>query len=90
MKMILPLTELLAGLSEECCELGRAALKLRRVYDGGNPTPTTEREAIDNLEEEIADVMVYLSQIPYSKTQVEMIREAKTRRMEERCAGIGS
>ena len=33
--------EQLAQLAEECAELGKAALKLRRVYDGRNPTPVT-------------------------------------------------
>lgn len=48
--------EMLSQLAEECCELGQAALKLRRVLDGKNPTPTTEEEARRNLVEEAADV----------------------------------
>lgn len=48
--------ELLAQLAEECNELSHAALKLRRVYDGRNPTPVSESEALDNLLEEIGDV----------------------------------
>jgi NTP pyrophosphatase (non-canonical NTP hydrolase) len=87
--MYLPLTELLAGLSEECCELGQAALKLRRVFDGGNPTPMTEENAIYNFEEEIADVLLYLDQINYSRQHVNEIRKMKERRWEERLhAGI--
>lgn len=31
--------ELLAQLAEESAELAQAALKLRRAYDGTNPTP---------------------------------------------------
>lgn len=52
--------ELLAQLAEEAAELGHAALKLRRVYDGSNPTPTTYEDALANLHEEIADVQLLL------------------------------
>ena len=48
--------EMLSQLAEECCELGKAALKLRRVLDGRNPTPKTEEEARADLIEEVADV----------------------------------
>lgn len=41
--------EQMAGLEEEATELAHAALKLRRVIDGSNPTPVTEEEAFDNL-----------------------------------------
>lgn len=56
----LPQEELLAQLAEECAELGKAALKLRRVYDGTNPTPVKRSEAYDNLIEEISDVLLCL------------------------------
>ena len=52
--------ELLAQLAEEAAELAHAALKLRRVYDGTNPTPVTHEEALANLHEEIADVRLVL------------------------------
>lgn len=52
--------ELLAQLAEECAELGKAALKLRRVYDGTNPTPVKRSEAYANLLEEVADVQLCL------------------------------
>ena len=48
--------ELLAQLAEEAAELAHAALKLRRVYDGENPTPVTKEKAVEDLLEEIADV----------------------------------
>ena len=48
--------ELLAQLAEECAELVQAALKLRRVYSGSNPTPVNREDAFNNLIEEIADV----------------------------------
>ena len=85
----LPLVEMLAGLAEECCELGQAALKLRRVHDGGNPTPKTQEQAIEALEEEIADVELYLEQIGYSRRRVEHIKAVKKARWEARLnAGI--
>ena len=54
----LPQTELLAQLAEECAELGQAALKLRRVLDGSNPTPVSYQEAKHALMEEAADVQL--------------------------------
>jgi hypothetical protein len=52
--------ELLCQLAEECAELGKAALKLRRVLSGKNPTPVTEDQARADLLEEIADVTLCL------------------------------
>ncbi len=52
--------ELLAQLAEEASELTHAALKLRRVYGGTNPTPVKRSEAFSNLKEEIADVLLLL------------------------------
>jgi NTP pyrophosphatase (non-canonical NTP hydrolase) len=83
-KKKLPLTELLAGLAEECTELAQAALKLRRVFDKTNPTPVTETDAINRLYEEIADVMVYLDQIPYNRKSVKEEKERKEKRWIER------
>lgn len=54
----LPQTELLAQLAEECAELGQAALKLRRVLDGSNPTPVSYQDAKLALMEEAADVQL--------------------------------
>lgn len=53
---VLPQTELLAQLAEECAELSQAALKLRRVLDGSNPTPVSYQDAKLALMEEAADV----------------------------------
>jgi NTP pyrophosphatase (non-canonical NTP hydrolase) len=50
-------TERLLGLTEEALELALAALKLRRVLDGRNPTPVTEEQATANLLEEYGDVL---------------------------------
>ena len=52
--------ELLVQLAEEGAELAQAALKLRRAYDGTNPTPKTVGECLDNLQEEVADVLLSL------------------------------
>ena len=50
-------TERLLGLTEEALELALAALKLRRVLDGRNPTPVSEERATENLLEEYGDVL---------------------------------
>lgn len=57
----LPTEELLAQLAEEASELAQAALKLRRVEDGTNPTRTPKEDAIKNLLEEVADVRLTVS-----------------------------
>lgn len=53
----LAVEERLCQLAEEAAEMGQAALKLRRVLDGKNPTPVTFDDAFKNLREEVADVM---------------------------------
>ena len=83
-KYRVPLVELLAGLAEECCELGQAALKLRRVYDRTNPTPENTENAIKRFHEEVADVQLYLDQIDWSRITVDEIKEEKLQRWEER------
>ena len=52
----LPEEEILAQMAEECVEASKAALKLRRVRSGVNPTPVSEKDAFENLVEELADV----------------------------------
>ena len=51
-----PEKEILAQLAEEAAELAQAALKLRRVIDGTNPTPVSEEEAKAAIIEELSDV----------------------------------
>ena len=80
----MPVTELLAGLAEECSELAQAALKLRRVFDQKNPTPMSEEEAIKHLYEEIADVKLYCSQLDIPARYISEIMERKEKRWEER------
>lgn len=50
--------DILCQLAEEASELAQAALKLRRVITGTNPTPISYDKAYDSLIEEIADVKV--------------------------------
>ena len=83
-KRKMPVTELLAGLAEECSELAQAALKLRRVFDQKNPTPMSEEEAIEHLYEEIADVKLYCSQLDIPARYIREIMERKEKRWEER------
>lgn len=64
-KEALDVPELLAQLAEECIELGHAALKLRRVLSGLNPTPTPHADAYENVQEEIADVLLVLKVLGY-------------------------
>ena len=89
LKPYLPLTEMLAGLAEEASELSQAALKLRRVFDKTNPTPTDEQTAIDRFEEEIADLMLYLDQINYSRKHVSQIMSEKDERWRQRIIKLG-
>lgn len=56
-----PRAELLAQLAEEGAELTHAALKLRRVIDGTNPTPVSHPEAVDAIKEEVADVLLLIT-----------------------------
>ena len=79
-KRTIPVPELLAGLAEECSELAQAALKLRRVFDGTNPTPVPEETAINRLYEEIADVKLYLNQIDLNNASIDEIMRQKESR----------
>ena len=89
---ILDKPELFCQLAEECDELGKAALKLRRAITGINPVRMTEADAWRNLHIELADVMNSLDalQIPTDDALVMSIREEKMERwvrsLEERYA----
>jgi NTP pyrophosphatase (non-canonical NTP hydrolase) len=85
-KKEIPVTELLAGLAEEASELAQAALKLRRVFDKTNPTPTNEEEAIEHLWEEIADVKLYVSMLDVNPREISRIMSEKQKRWESRLA----
>jgi len=91
----LPRGELLAQLAEECAELGKAALKLRRVItDGASPTPVCLDDAECAVYEEIAHVILCLElagDYVYSVTldqDIEDIKERKIRRWAKRCVGL--
>lgn len=79
--------ELLAQLAEEAAELGKAALKLRRVYTGVNPTPITGKEAFENLLEELADVYVCIAALGFDRSIDNMRVERTMKAKMERWAG---
>lgn len=58
-------SELLCQLAEECSELAKAALKLRRALDGTNPTPKSKEECEKDILEEVADVDQLLGYLGY-------------------------
>ena len=78
--------ELLAMLAEEAAELGQAALKLRRVLDGSNPTPVGYELAKKNLIEEAADVLLCMRTVHALDDQrtIELIKAKKYQRWLER------
>lgn len=80
--------ELLAQLAEEAAELAQAALKLRRVYTGDNPTPVTEQTAKSDLLEESADVALCLETLGISAADIRIrqIKRFKRRRWATRIA----
>jgi NTP pyrophosphatase (non-canonical NTP hydrolase) len=53
-----PRAELLAQLAEECSELAKAALKLRRAITQTSPTNVPTSTAETNFREECADVLL--------------------------------
>lgn len=86
----LPQEELLAQLAEEAVELAHAALKLRRVYDGTNPTPIKRSAAFANLKEEIADVQLLITVLDLDRHWPEYYRigSAKLKRWAERLGAV--
>ena len=86
MNINLPKTEILAQMAEEAAELAQAALKLRRVIDGTNPTPVTYREAWDNLVEEFGDITICAMELDVSPDQAVMQKKLERwrKRLEDR------
>ena len=84
--------ELLANLAEEAAELAQAALKMRRVMDGSNPTPVTFQEAHEKMLEEITDVENLVAALLYNTpTAVKAradLRAQKLERWAERLMGM--
>ena len=69
--------ELLAQLAEEAAELGKAALKLRRALDGKNPTPVSPADALRNVQEEMADVLLCVLSVGLDEESAERTIRAK-------------
>jgi NTP pyrophosphatase (non-canonical NTP hydrolase) len=82
-----PVCELLAGLAEECSELAQAALKLRRCYDGTNPTPADTDNQYECFLEEIGDVELYLDQLSINRQVIADYKAAKLERWQKRLEG---
>lgn len=89
----LGMNEILCQLAEEASELAQAALKLRRAYDGKNPTPKTVEECINALLEESADVdlcLIMICQLLPTKNEFvwiidqDRIEDEKVKRWAER------
>jgi NTP pyrophosphatase (non-canonical NTP hydrolase) len=83
----IPVTELLAGLAEEATELAQAALKLRRCYDGTNPTPADPDIQYECFLEEIGDVELYLDQMSINRRVIADYKAAKLERWQKRLEG---
>lgn len=67
----------LAQLAEEAAELGKAALKLRRALDGKNPTPVSPADALRNVQEEMADVLLCVLSVGLDEESAERTIRAK-------------
>lgn len=77
--------ELLAQLAEECNELAKAALKLRRALGGKNWTPKTVEECRAELIEEHADVCGVFKALDWNdKEQRKIIMDQKMSRWRSR------
>lgn len=75
--------ELLCQLAEECSELAKAALKLRRtISPNDNPTPITHDQALSNFKEEVADIKLVLLvlNVKFDDPDIEDICKRKTQR----------
>lgn len=66
---------MLKQLAEECTELAKAALKMARIIRKENPTPVTEKEAIDNIREEYTDVVQCAGELSLTVDEEQMARK---------------
>ena len=89
----LPKAEVLAQMAEEFTEAAQAALKLRRVMDGTNPTPVSFDAAMENLLEELADCQLCkdvffhgmdAKSMEHAESEIERIKGEKFTRWESR------
>lgn len=69
---------MLEQLAEECAELGKAALKMARIFRRENPTPVTREDAEIALIEEYTDVIQCAQELGLKTDLIEM-REKKER-----------
>ena len=92
-KPYLPMAEMMIGVAFEAKELSQAAVRMARIMDSGGIVPADYPEGLEKFEEEIADLMLYLEQIPYSRLRVREIMAEKdrtwVRRIEEARAKDG-
>lgn len=72
---------------EECSELVKAILKLRRFYDSGYDGEVEEKKYIKAIKEEIADVQIMLDQMKLIYGSTEKEEEYKIRRLKKRLKG---
>ena len=87
----LPTSAILCQLAEEASELAQAALKLARILDGVNPTPIHRDDAIDHLNEEIADIQVCVTCLNgfIDRSAIDSIQITKLLRWSERLRESG-
>jgi NTP pyrophosphatase (non-canonical NTP hydrolase) len=84
----IPMTELMAGLAEEASELAQAALKLRRCYDGTNPTPADPDAQYERFLEEIGDTELYIDQLSVNRQVIDDYKSMKQERWQRRLEGL--
>lgn len=73
--------------AEECSELAQACLKLARILRNENPAYITKSQAMGNLTEEMADVMVCCGELLASLVDPANVSHAidiKEKRMADR------
>ena len=63
---------MLEQLAEECAELGKAALKMARIFRRENPTPVTKEDAEIALIEEYTDVVQCAQELGLKPDLIEM------------------
>ena len=91
----LPMEERLCQLAEECAELAKAALKLRRALTRANSTPAGAEVCMAALYEEIADVHTCIDVIlmdvdtRHAVDVIEATMAAKAERWAGRLSGQG-
>ena len=82
-----PFEAMYEQLAEEAAELAQAALKVSRTIRGENPTPMTQRQAHENVVEELADLAVVCEVIGLEPDKSIMLK--KMQRWADRLKGGG-